>query len=136
MLAVGGITGVSGDGGAPIVSFLTCPNLPLCKAGDLFEGTVFDRPRPLDGVVGIAGLPGLGAPFECLEWRELVDLLRRILPSLDTLSAPALALDADLCTPDFRDVPGVAGVMIAGVPCWTSWTVFSSAAVPCIPMRK
>jgi hypothetical protein len=107
-------TGVKGETGKP--SFLMCANLPCCKAGDLLDGTVLLLPRPPDVGVVTAGLPGLGAPLDARERLEDVDLLRRIFPSLDTLSAPALAFDADLWTPDFRDELGVAGALITGVP--------------------
>lgn len=113
------------------------PNLPDCNAGDFFDGTVLLRARAPDGVDGTAGLAGLGALFECRDRREDVDLFRRIWPSFATLSAAALAFDDDRVTPDFRLGPGVVGVLTTGVPPFcTSCTVFSSAAVPCIPMRK
>jgi hypothetical protein len=54
------------------------PNLPDCNAGDFFDGTVLLRASPPDGVDGTAGLAGLGAPFECRDRREDVDLFRRI----------------------------------------------------------
>jgi hypothetical protein len=110
-------------------------NLPACRAGDFFEGTVLLLAKtPVLGVAVSAGLAGLGQPFECKDRLDDVDLLRRIEPSLATLSAPALAEDADRTIP--VDCFGVDGGLITGVPFCTSSTVFSSAAVPCIPMRK
>ena len=69
---------------------------------------------PPVGVVANAGLAGLGAPLDCLEWREETDTFRRTPPYFRTLSAPALAFDEDLATT--FDFPGVFGVPIGGVP--------------------
>ncbi len=92
-------------------------NLPDARAGDFFDGTVLLRPRAAAGVAASAGLPGLGAPLECRECLDDVERFRRILPSLATLSAPALALDADLDRPLCRAILGVTGVAWGGVPC-------------------
>lgn len=134
--ADGGVTtvvacGATGVKGATWASFRDA-NRPDCRAGDFLEGSVLLRDRPLTDVAVNAGLPGLGAPFECRDRLEDVDLFLRIEPSLATLSAPALAVDADRTIPGFG--LGVDGS--TGVPLWTSSTVLSSAAVPCIPMRK
>jgi hypothetical protein len=48
--------------GATCVSFREA-NLPACKAGDFFDGTVLLRVSPPVGVDVNAGLPGLGLPF-------------------------------------------------------------------------
>jgi hypothetical protein len=71
------------------------------------------------------GVPGLETPPEP---REDTDKLRRT-PYLRRLSAPALAFEADRPTPVFGDT----GV---GAPLSTSLTVFSSTAVPVMPIRK
>jgi hypothetical protein len=128
---MGGTTGVSGATGA---SFREA-NLPDCRAGDFFEGRVLLLASPLVGVVEVnAGLAGLGHPFECIDRLDDVDLFLRIEPSLAIFSAPALAVDGDRTMPDLG--VGVDGGLATGVPCCTSATVFSSAAVPCIPIRK
>jgi len=58
---------------------------------------------------------------------------RRWASEGETLSA--LAVEADLSRPDwFTPTAGVSGPW--GVPDSTSCTVFSSAAVPCIPIKK
>jgi len=126
----GGATGVIGA----TWSFREA-NLPACRAGDFFEGRVLLRARPPPvGVAVNAGLAGLGQPLEWNDRLDEVDLFLRIEPSLATLSAPALALDVDRTMPGFET--GVDGGLSTGVPFCTSSTVFSSAAVPCIPMRK
>jgi hypothetical protein len=130
VVVAGGATGVRG---ATCVSFRDA-NLPDCSAGDFLDGTVLLRVSPPVGVDVNAGLPGLGQPLEWKDRLEEVDLCLRIEPSLATLSAPALAVDADRTMPDFA--VGVDGGLSTGVPFCTSSTVFSSAAVPCIPMRK
>ena len=107
--------------------------LPPPIAGDFLDGTVLLLPRPPVGVVATAGLVGVLEPS--LECRELTERFLRSLPSLRTLSAPALAVEADLSRPDwFTPTAGVSGPW--GVPDSTSCTVFSSAAVPCIPIKK
>ena len=103
--------------------------------GERFDGTVLLRWTPPVGVVANAGLAGLGAPLDCLECREETDTLRRMPPYFRTLSAPALAFEEDLAIA--LELTGVLGVPIGGVPPFcTSCTVFSSAAVPRIPIRK
>jgi hypothetical protein len=129
-VVAGGATGVMG---ATCASFREA-NLPDCRAGDFLEGRVLLRASPLVGVATNAGLAGLGQPLEWKDRLEAVDLFLRIEPSLATLSAPALAEDEDRTMPGF--VLGVDGGLSTGVPFCTSSTVFSSAAVPCIPMRK
>lgn len=114
-----GVAGVSGTTGAPDCSpFLW--NLPVPIAGDFLDGTVLLLAKPPDAPDPCAGLAGLGAPLECRECLDETDRFRRIWPSRATLSAPALAFDADLCTPDLRDAPGVTGVTTGGVPFCTS----------------
>jgi hypothetical protein len=70
---------------------------------------VFDNAAPY------GGLAGLGAPLDCRECREDVETFRRTPPYLRTLSAPALAFEADLVTWFFL-FPGVFGVPGGGVP--------------------
>lgn len=111
-------------------------NRPEERAGDFFEGTVLLLVNPPVGVEATAGLPGVVVPVSFRERRDEVDLLRRILPSLRTLSAPALAFELLLPKPDFLFGFGVVGPLTGGVPCSTSCFVFSSAAVPCIPIKK
>jgi hypothetical protein len=78
---------------------------PCGILGDLFEGTVLLLCIPPVAV----GVAGLGAPFDCLECLEDTDTFLRIPPNFRTLSAPALAFDADL--PMVLDVlAGVVGV--------------------------
>jgi hypothetical protein len=93
----------------------------LCKrfdgrAGDFFEGTVLLRwTPPLDVCVitaPYAGLAGLGAPLDCSECLDDADTFLRTPPYFLTLSAPALALEADLATVVF-DLPGIG---VVGVP--------------------
>jgi hypothetical protein len=105
--------------------------------GDFLDGTVLLLANPPLGVVANAGLAGVDVPFECRECLDDVDRFLRILPSLLTLSAPALAFEADLLTPDVRLLLGVDGeTSTGGVPFSMSCFVFSSAAVPCIPSKK
>lgn len=100
-------------------------NLGPVIGGDLFDGTVLLRPSPPltlpvevrpDGDAGIAGLdtPGLPLSREC---REDMDPFRRNPGVRRTLSAPALAVDADRPR-------AVFGVLIEGGPLLTSSLVF------------
>jgi hypothetical protein len=113
------VTGVRGITGPEEASFLD-GNFPCWSAGDLWGGTVLLRARPPVGVVARAEPPGLGAPFEWRECLEDVDLFLRILPSFLTLSAPALALEAVLTTPDFSVGIGVVGECAGAVAFWRS----------------
>ena len=111
---------------------------------DLLEGTVLLRPRPPrpprpDGTL-LMGVDvfGVWVPPDSFDVFEETDTLRRRLPNFLTLSAPALAFEPDLPM-TVLDLPGVAeGDEFLGVceALCTSLTVFSSAAVPCIPIRK
>lgn len=109
---------------------------PAWRCGDFFDGTVLLLPSPLVGVAIRAGLLGVVLP----SWRECLDEVDRFLlslPSRRTLSAPALALEADLAIVDFRTGFGVVGPLMGGVPFSISFFVCSSAPpVPCMPMRK
>jgi len=103
-------------------------------AGDRLEGTVLLRaiPAPTAPPVNEVtpdGVPGLETPglLLSLEPREDTETLRRT-PYFRTLSAPALALDVDR--------PTALGDRKDGAPLSTSFCVFSSTAVPDIPMRK
>lgn len=93
-------------------------------------------------LVGVAGLPmldviGVGPPSDRLLFLLETETLRRMLPHLRTLSAPALALELERPTTVF-DLVGVVGVAgcLTGVPLCTSRTVSGSAPVPGMPMRK
>lgn len=104
------------------------------------DGTVLLRCIPLPMVAGlpIAGDDVTAAPTDPLEPRDETDTFLLILPHLCTLSAPALAFELDLPSPALvrpggDGEPGEPG---AGAPLCTSMTVFSSAAVPCIPIRN
>lgn len=103
------------------------------NAGDFLDGRVLLRviPPPTDpGASGTpdVGVPGLGIPPDPLELWEDTETFRRT-PYLRKLSAPALALEADRPTPAFGDAS-------VGAPLSTSLTVFSSTAVPVMPIRK
>jgi hypothetical protein len=105
-------------------------------AGDFLEGTVLLRwiPPLAANEPPYVGVDGLRPPFDCLDCLDDTDTFLRTPPNFRTLSAPALAFEEDLatlclCLLGVTGVPGVA-------PLWTSWTVFSSAAVPLIPIRK
>ncbi len=100
-------------------------------AGDRLDGTVLlrDMPELPANEVTPEGVPGLetpGLPLS-LEPREDTDTLRRT-PYFLRLSAPALALDAER--------PSGLGERTEGGPLSTSFWVFSSTAVPDMPMRK
>lgn len=94
---------------------------------------------PDPGLVAVNDdVTGLGAATEFREFREETETFRLTPPYFRTLSAPALDTDPDLpnTAPFKRD--GVDGCFCCGVggPLCTSCTVFASAAVPCIPIRK
>ena len=113
-------------------------NLDPASAGDRFEGMVLLRPMPpeLEPVV-LSGLRPVGVPGDetpglprSLEWPEETETFLRT-PNLRRLSAPALAFDADRPTVLFG-----LGDRVAPTPLSTSLTVFSSTAVPVMPIRK
>ena len=98
------------------------------------EGTVLLLAKPPVGVETRAGLFGVDVPLEWRECRDDVERFLLIMPSLLTLSAAALEVDAVRLMPDTRlEDPGTA---IVGVPFSISSFVFSSVAVPCIPIKK
>ena len=93
-------------------------------------GRVLLRAIPPTADPGESGIPAVGVPgLETPpEPREDTDTLRRT-PYLRRLSAPALEFEADRSTPVFGDAS-------VGAPLSTSLTVFSSTAVPVMPIRK
>ena len=114
------------------------PNRAEPRAGDFLEGTVLLRctptpllvpPNPEPG----EEFPGLTPPLESFDWRDDTEMFLRI-PWLRRrrLSGPALALEAD--RPMFALGFGEDGV--AKSPPCTSLFVFSSIAVPDMPIKK
>lgn len=77
-------------------------------------------------------MPGIDTPglLPALEFRDDKDALRRIPAVRRRLSAPALAVDAE------RPMVVTLGVVTDGVPLFTSSFVFSSIAVPVMPIKK
>ena len=90
--------------------------------------------KPPVGVEPRAGLFEVDVPFEWRECRDDVERFLLIIPSLLTLSAAALELEAVRLTPGTW--LGDIGPAMVGVPFSISSFVFSSVAVPCIPIRK
>ena len=93
----------------------TLPRRGDSTAEDLFDGRVLLRFTPTDDVGFARGLLGAGEPVEgfpdrldCLDETETF-LLKA--PALRTLSAPALALDAERPKPASAALVGVAGCL-------------------------
>ena len=120
VLTVGVLGGLASE-----VLWNLCPAI----AGDRFDGTVLLRPNPpalpalppnADGEAGVPGIDTFGL-LRSLEFRDDKDALRRTPPVLRRLSAPmVVALDA----------------LTDGGPLLTSSFVFSSMAVPVMPIKK
>ena len=107
-------------------------------AGERFDGTVLLLPRPpVPEVLVFSWFKPVGVPGEetpglprSLEWPDETETFLRT-PNFRRLSAPALAFEAERPTMlfGFGDLAEVA-------PLSTSLTVFSSTAVPVMPIRK
>lgn len=114
--------------------YLTQPGYDSAFLTSLIDVVPFP---PFSAEVCVSGRnPGLaGAPLDRRECPELTETFLRTPPGCLGLSPPALAFDSDRLIPVFLVIEvGVAG---GGVPPFcTSCTVFSSAAVPRMPIKK